>query len=523
MKISKEFIRRRLILFSIVSVILLIGVSVVFFFTNKAVIDRTMALRGQTDKVQEKTRYLIRGVVQRLDVGVRGYALTKNKTLLKPVALAKKEFKATMDTLEMTLRMQQYPNIDEVAALKVELQRYIDFCDDMAAAIETDSTAVFSAMFAQDRGTPLWYFYEPISRKIFDFESGLNQKSQEAQQNAHTRNIVVQLLLLLAGIPVLCMVIYRLVRLNRSQNELLLTLARNDRQYLFDSGQETDGSSADMIVKNSIENFRKAEDMISALSEGNYAVEWQGLDARNHAANAQTLAGKLTRMKEKMQAIRRQEEQRTWVTEGLAESSATVRNHQHEVGLLALEVVRFLVKYLKAQQGALFITQQDQSEYYLELAACYAFNRRKYVGKRIDVGDGLIGQAYLEGETVLLTEIPQGYTAITSGLGESTPRCLLLVPMKYNGKVEGILEIASFAVYEPHQIEFMEKAGEFVASALMNVKSTENMKLLLEQSQGQAESLKAQEEELRQNLEELAATQEEMVRKEKAMERQLAQ
>ena len=333
----------------------------------------------------------------------------------------------------------------------------------------------------------------------------------------------MQLLLLLAGIPVLCMVIYRLVRLNRSQNELLLTLARNDRQYLFDSGQETDGSSADMIVKNSIENFRKAEDMISALSEGNYAVEWQGLDARNHAANAQTLAGKLTRMKEKMQAIRRQEEQRTWVTEGLAEFSATVRNHQHEVGLLALEVVRFLVKYLKAQQGALFITQQDQSEYYLELAACYAFDRRKYVGKRIDVGDGLIGQAYLEGETVLLTEIPQGYTAITSGLGESTPRCLLLVPMKYNGKVEGILEIASFAVYEPHQIEFMEKAGEFVASALMNVKSTENMKLLLEQSQGQAESLKAQEEELRQNLEELAATQEEMVRKEKAMERQLAQ
>lgn len=74
-------------------------------------------------------------MVQRLDVGVRGYALTKNKTLLKPVVLAKKEFKATMDTLEMTLRMQQYPNIDEVAALKVELQRYIDFCDDMAAAI----------------------------------------------------------------------------------------------------------------------------------------------------------------------------------------------------------------------------------------------------------------------------------------------------------------------------------------------------------------------------------------------------
>lgn len=520
MNVLKGFIRHGIIVSSISGVILLIIISVVFFFTNKSIVESNTKLRKQTDLVQEKTRYLIRGVVQRLDVGVRGYALSKNATLLKPVALAKKDFKATFDTLEMALQAQQYPNMSEVAALKTEIQGYIDFCDGMAAAVQSDSMTVFQSMFAQDLGTALWYFYEPISKRIFAFETGLNQQAEEAQRSANTRNVVVQLLLLLVGVPVLCLVIYRLTQMRASQHNLLLTLAQNNRQYLFDSGQNINNASAHTIVENSIENFRKADEVISALSEGSYTVEWQGLNAENRTLNAQTLAGKLTRMKEKMQAIRREEEQRTWVSEGLAEFSVTVRNHQHDVHLLSLEVTKFLVKYIQAQQGALFVTQQEMSGQYLELTACYAFDRKKYVKNRIQPGEGLVGQAYLEGETVLLTQIPVGYTAITSGLGESTPRCLVLVPMKYNDKVEGILEIASFTEYEPFQVGFLEKAGEFVASALTNVKSTEKMKYLLAQSQEQAESLKSQEEELRQNLEELAATQEEMLRQEKHTERQ---
>ncbi len=130
----------------------------------------------------------------------------------------------------------------------------------------------------------------------------------------------------------------------------------------------------------------------------------------------------------------------------------------------------------------------------------------------MEIGQGLLGQCVLEEATIHLREIPQGYIDITSGLGESTPTSLLIVPLKVNENVYGVLEIASFNKFKPNEIEFVERLSETVASTLANVQSTQTTKSLLEESQLYAEQLSAQEEEMRQNMEELAATQEEMGR-----------
>lgn len=82
--------------------------------------------------------------------------------------------------------------------------------------------------------------------------------------------------------------------------------------------------------------------------------------------------------------------------------------------------------------------------------------------------------------------------------------------MKDNEKVQVLVELASFKVMEPYQISFLEKAGEFMASAIASAINNEKTQLLLEQLQTNAEKLSAQEEELRQNMEEMEATQEEM-------------
>jgi hypothetical protein len=108
----------------------------------------------------------------------------------------------------------------------------------------------------------------------------------------------------------------------------------------------------------------------------------------------------------------------------------------------------------------------------------------------------------------MCAEIPNGYTSITSGLGDSTPSCLLIVPFPYNEEVEAIFEVAGFKKYGGHHIEFLKKAGEFLAAALQAAKNNNEMQELLRQSREQAEVLKAQEEEMRQNMEEPEATQE---------------
>src|SRR5690606_9443071 len=145
----------------------------------------------------------------------------------------------------------------------------------------------------------------------------------------------------------------------------------------------------------------------------------------------------------------------------------------------------------------------------------FAFDIKKHQRQRLKLGEGLLGQAFLERETTLLTEIPEEYIRITSGLGMANPRALLMVPLKVDETAYGIVELASFRNYEQHEIAFVERLAETIASTVASVKAAQKNRVLIEQFQTQTEQMHAQEEEMRQNMEELQATQEELARKEK--------
>lgn len=115
-------------------------------------------------------------------------------------------------------------------------------------------------------------------------------------------------------------------------------------------------------------------------------------------------------------------------------------------------------------------------------------------------------------EPTILKEVPPSLVQISSGLGRSVPASLCVVPLKYNNKIEAVLELASFHLFQPYMIIFLEKAGEFVASAIINAKVSTKMETMLAETQQQTEEMRSQEEEMRQNMEELTATQEEIHR-----------
>lgn len=208
------------------------------------------------------------------------------------------------------------------------------------------------------------------------------------------------------------------------------------------------------------------------------------------------------------------EDKQNWVSTGIANISDILRQEEDEH--IYNKLISAIIKYVDANQGGIYLLKEDEAkERNLELISCYAYERQKFVSKRIEIGQGLIGQCYLEKETIILKEVPEEYINITSGLGDATPTFIAIIPLKQESKIEGVMEIALFHELKSHEIDFLNKIGESISSFVSANSLNSQTKKLLEQSQIQTEQLRAQEEEMRQNMEEMQATQEEMQRTER--------
>jgi hypothetical protein len=254
---------------------------------------------------------------------------------------------------------------------------------------------------------------------------------------------------------------------------------------------------------------RKSADLLKTAEENQQKMAAQELELKDN----------LKMLKEKQ----KEETQRQWANEGLTKCISIIRN-QSDLNELYNDLISFTVKYVNANQGGLFlINENNQNDKFLELSASYAYERKKFLEKRVEIGEGLLGQAYLEKEPIYLKEIPNNYINITSGLGTANPTTLLLIPLKVNDDILGVMELASFHDFSDFEINFIETLGENIASTLQSLKTNSITKELLIASQQQAEMMKSQEEEMRQNMEELNATQEEMSRKESEYLKRIAE
>lgn len=263
---------------------------------------------------------------------------------------------------------------------------------------------------------------------------------------------------------------------------------------------------------NNLVDFQKnVIEFTKEIGKGNFNFE------STHDISRGDLGKELLKMKESLQQVSEDEKKRNWATEGLAIFAAILRNNNDDLELLSDDIITNLVKYLGANQGGIFIISDDRKKPKMELKSAYAYDRKKFLEKEFAIGEGLIGQCWQEKEKIFLTEIPQAYINITSGLGTTNPTCILLMPLMINEDIYGVIEIASFNELESYQIEFIERLASSIASTLSSVKANLHTSSLLEESQQMSEELQAQEEELRQNAEEMQATQEEMERAQKEL------
>ncbi|MGC3943118.1 MAG: CHASE3 domain-containing protein [Chryseolinea sp.] len=499
-------------------IILVIGVSLVASMSlairNNYVIEENHALQQQTQRIRSLTQNILSTTMHGLDLGVRGYALTKDNNMLRPYEEAIQTTPAIFRRLDSLLQKQEYENRSELTAVDEEVRKYIKSSQEMIGMAQRDSMRQFTDMLRQDKGYDVWKKYSAFSTPLFAREDELNKQAITTYRAAMRNNLILQVSILLLTMPLLYLFIVKMRRERDRRSSLLKKVDDNDRQYVFNSGEDVKDTSTE-INETSIHNVKKASNFISSLTEGNYQVEWDGLTDRNKKLNESTLAGNLLGLRDKLKRVKVEDERRNWINEGLAAFSEIVRSHQTNMEMLCEQSINYMVRYLNAQQAGLFVMHEEGEDRYLTLASCYAFNRKKYIEKRINIGEGLVGQTYLEGDTVRLKKVPQGYTHITSGLGEATPKFLAIVPFKYDRKIPAIIEISSFSDLEEHQLQFLERAGEHLASAIVSSQNTVRMRELLESASQNEEQMRQREEELRQNMEELQATQEQLMRQQR--------
>lgn len=213
------------------------------------------------------------------------------------------------------------------------------------------------------------------------------------------------------------------------------------------------------------------------------------------------------------------EKERNWIILGLAEASEILRTCE-TLDVLGDNIIRFTINKINAIQGAFYLVNGEEKT--IELTNTFAYSRKKHVKKSFRFAEGLVGQAAIEQEMVLRTEIPDNYVSITSGiLGEKKPSCILIMPLITNEKVYGVIELAGLQKFNSSQIKFIQELSTMLARTIFTIKVNERTRQLLAESQEMSNDLKEKQDVLRQNAEEMQTTQEELQHSNKLLEEQV--
>lgn len=260
-------------------------------------------------------------------------------------------------------------------------------------------------------------------------------------------------------------------------------------------------------------HYKKIAGLIRDLSEGKLIKDFPLDDVDPGIVSSLIfLQQRLSDDKESADAARVEDEKQRWISGGLAAFGDLLRANADDEEKLGYAVVSELVKYMNINQGGFFVTRQATGERHLEMIACHAYDRKKFPGKKLNWGEGLIGAVAIEKQSFYTDRIPENYLNITSGLGRATPRYLLIVPIYIEEEVYGVLELASFHAFPEHHVGFVERVAESTASTLQNMYNNLRTETLLRETQEQAALLARHEEQARKNLDELRATQAEAAR-----------
>ena len=191
-----------------------------------------------------------------------------------------------------------------------------------------------------------------------------------------------------------------------------------------------------------------------------------------------------------------------WLKTNLAKFTRMLQG-QKDLLTVGRMILSELAPVVSAQQGVFYIMDGSGDEPELKLLASYAYRERKGVNNHFRLGEGLVGQAALEKERILLNNVPDDYVQVSSGLGESKPVNIVVLPILFEGQVKAVMELSSFERFNSTHQTFLDQLTESIGIVLNTIEANTRTEDLLKQSQSLAGELQSRQQELQQTNQEL--------------------
>ena len=262
------------------------------------------------------------------------------------------------------------------------------------------------------------------------------------------------------------------------------------------------------MADNLTTQVREMIEVAESVADGDFSKEITVGAAGEVAA----LRDSVNEMIRTLKVTTRKNENQDWLKSNLTRVTRELQS-QEALRPLASMVLSELAPLTDARHGVFYLAEYagdepvpadpNEDPEYMRLVSAYAHKKRKRLANSFEPGEGLVGQCVLEKERIALTEAPDDYVQISSGLGQSSPMNIVVVPVLFEGKVRAVLELASFKPFDDIQLTFLDQLADSIGIVVNTIQTSKRTEALLEQSQQLTGRLQSQQEELTNTNEEL--------------------
>ncbi len=256
--------------------------------------------------------------------------------------------------------------------------------------------------------------------------------------------------------------------------------------------------NVNLLADNLTNQVRAIAEVATAVTKGDLTRSIQ-VEASGEVAE---LKDNINTMIDNLRLTTDRNTEQDWLKTNLARFTGMLQG-QRDLTSVGRMLLSELAPLVGAQQGVLYQMETEESAE-LVLLSSFADNGKDGHPRRVAVGEGLIGQCAAEKRRMLIVDMPRDVVPIRSGLFQSVPRNIIVLPVLFEDRVKAVIELASLSSFTASHLAFLEQLTASIGIVLNSIEATMQTEGLLKQSQQLAIELQTQQKELQQTNEQLA-------------------